>query len=156
MNDAPPAPTSLSLLEDIVAPEPVSWWPLALGWWFVIAALVLAIGAAGWLALRRWQSNAYRRAALGELDALGDDAAGVPSLLKRVALARWPRAEVAALAGQPWISFLNESAPGSFDSQSADDLIAIDYMAIDLAADRNRQLIQGARHWISNHRSPST
>ena len=149
------SPTSLSLLEDIVVPEPVSWWPLAPAWWVLFAAIALAAIAAGWIGWRRWRVNAYRRAAMKELEALDENAAGVPALLKRVALASWPRSEVASLAGDRWISFLRDASPGSFDSQTADDLLAIDYGSAELAADRQKQLINSAKSWISTHRKPS-
>ncbi|MBL4711699.1 MAG: DUF4381 domain-containing protein [Gammaproteobacteria bacterium] len=31
-------------LKDIHLPEPILWWPLAPGWWMVIALLFVAVG----------------------------------------------------------------------------------------------------------------
>ena len=155
MNDDEVAPTSLSLLQDIVVPEPVSWWPLAPALWAVLAVIFLCAVAAGWFAWRRWKTNAYRRAALRELESLSDDASGVPALLKRTALAVWPRSVIAGLSGDRWIAFLREASPNSFDNQSAEDLLVADYGSSKLTAARQQQLIQSARVWISTHTSPS-
>jgi Ca-activated chloride channel family protein len=67
--------------------------------------------------VRRRRTRRYRRLALRELHALhaqwqldGDDgafAAAVNRLLKRTALAAFPRADVAALAGADWLAFLD-------------------------------------------------
>jgi hypothetical protein len=149
-------PTSLNLLEDLVVPEPISWWPLAPAWWIIIAIIALGAGTGGWIAWRRWKAGAYRRAALRELDALSDSAKGIPALLKRVALAAWPRPEVAGLAGERWVAFLRDASPESFDEQSADDLLRIGYGAPELVADRQEQLIRSARHWITTHRGPDS
>lgn len=149
-------PTSLDLLEDLVAPGPVSWWPLAPAWWILIAIVALATGAGGWIAWRRWRADAYRRAALRELDALNDGARGVPTLLKRVALSAWPRPEVAGLAGGQWITFLRKASPESFDRQTAEDLLSIGYDSPQMVADREAQLIRSARHWITTHRGPGS
>ena len=64
---------SLDRLVDITVPEPISWWPLAPGWWVVTAIVLLAIVAALVVMVRRWRRNAYRRAALAELDSLGEN-----------------------------------------------------------------------------------
>ena len=156
MNDEELDPTSLSRLQDIIVPEPVSWWPLAPAVWVVLAVVFLCAVAVGWFGWRRWKTNAYRRAALSELDALGDDASGVAALLKRTALVVWPRSEIAGLSGDGWIAFLREASPNSFDNQSTEDLQVADYGSSELATERQQKLIQAARTWISTHTKPSS
>ena len=56
-------PASLENLSDIAVPPPVSWWPLAQGWWIVIGIAVIVIAVAVGNMWLRWQANAYRRAA---------------------------------------------------------------------------------------------
>lgn len=109
----------LSRLADIVLPPPVAWWPPAPGWWIVAAALlgVLAILVTALVARRR--RNAYRRASLAELAAIGTvadpaRAAAVSAILKRAALTAYPRAEVASLTGAGWLAFLDRTS-GSRD-----------------------------------------
>ena len=94
-------------MHDLVVPDPVTWWPLAPGWWVVLLALGLALI---WLAshsYRRWKQNAYRREALRELQTI--PASELPALVKRVCLATYPREEVAALSGEPWLEFLDQT-----------------------------------------------
>ena len=63
---------SLANLHDIVVPPPVSWWPLAWGW-YLLGALLLAALAWGLVRWRRWRlANRYRDLALAELDDLSD------------------------------------------------------------------------------------
>lgn len=87
-------PESLPL-RDIHLPTPVSWWPLADGWWLCIALLVLAGVALAWW-WRGTPSRRARHAALAELAEIeshyarqGDGLAcaqGVSRLLRRLAL----------------------------------------------------------------------
>jgi hypothetical protein len=91
----------------------VSWWPPAPGWWLLGGILLALLGVVWWLRRR----SSLRRAALAELRVLErtepDDvrlAAGVNRLLRRVALARFPRTQVAALSGRDWLQFLDARA----------------------------------------------
>ncbi len=82
-------------LRDIHLPAPVSWWPLADGWWLCFALLVLVAVALAWW-WRGAPSRRARRAALAELAAIeslygrhGDGhacAQAVSRLLRRLAL----------------------------------------------------------------------
>jgi len=146
----------LSHLADIVVPTPISWWPPALGWWILGAALLILLAALARGALRRYQGNAYRRAALAELSALAsvDNGAGlaiVSSILKRVALVSYPRPEVASLTGDAWAAFLDRTAGTSaFTKGSAAGLAeaAAGGSAIDGPA-----TLREARRWIARHRA---
>ncbi len=106
----------LAGLRDIHLPATVNWWPPAPGWWALAAALALGLALAVWLVLR-WRRGRVRRAALRELRALetayaeagdaGAFAADLSRLLRRYALQRFPRREVAGLTGQDWLRFLD-------------------------------------------------
>ena len=76
-------PGSLQNLNDIVAPAPVAWWPLAPGWYALAGILLLALFWLGFRRLRSWQQNRYRREALRALAQIAasgpvDDAAQHP------------------------------------------------------------------------------
>jgi len=97
-------------------PDPVSWWPPAPGWWLLAALLLLATSALVWTLWRRQRRRAALRAALVELDTLAgahdgldpaEFARRLSRLLRRYALARFPRREVAGLAGEDWLRFLD-------------------------------------------------
>ena len=66
-----PDPGSLDNLRDIVELPAVSWWPLAPGWWIVIALVAVIAAVNGMRAWKQWKANAYRRAALEELRSAG-------------------------------------------------------------------------------------
>ena len=119
-------------------PEPVSWWPPAPGWWVVFAIL---LGPAGWLAWRAWRRHrqtAAARAARRALNALrgdyartGDAAAfcrELSALLRRYAIARWPRQQVAGLTGADWLDFLDRhGGDGMFASGPGRQLLDAPY-----------------------------
>jgi hypothetical protein len=103
-------PASLDRLHDLALPPEVPWWPLAPGWYGVIA---IGLAAASWLAFRawkHWRSNAYRRAALQELKSL-DTPVAIAELLRRTALAIAPRPVIAELTGPAWPDWLTAQCP---------------------------------------------
>jgi len=103
-------------------PEPVSWWPPAPGWWALAALVILLAAAVTWWGLSFYRSRAAARAAKAELRQLrelfrrdGDASAfarGLSRLLRRYAIARFPRRQVAGLAGGDWLAFLDEHGGG--------------------------------------------
>lgn len=109
MNDGLP-------LRDIHLPDPVSWWPPAPGWWLLLA-LLCAAGLGAWLRRRYRARHELRRQAFSELERIenrfgqrDDERQALQELsvlLRRVALARYPRAQVASLTGQRWLRFLD-------------------------------------------------
>ena len=109
----------LGKLRDIQVPGPVSWWPPAPGWWLLGLLVLLGLTLGAWLHHRHVRDR-WRRAALAELRRIKtlEPAASVREisvLLRRVALHRYPREEVAALSGEAWLAFLDgasgEGAP---------------------------------------------
>ena len=107
-------PADLSNLHDIVLPVPVSYWPPAPGWW-ILALAMLAVAVILIVRLvARYRRNAYRRAALRELDAIGPAVDGasamhISAVLKRTALVAFPREQVAGLTGPAWLAFLDRT-----------------------------------------------
>ena len=113
-------PTAGPELRDIHVPQVSPWWPLAPGWWALLALAIAAV-IAGVIVLRR--RAAWRRrveVALGDLrDATARYAedgnvaafAGVASqLLRRVARIRDPHS--VALKGVAWRDALANLSPG--------------------------------------------
>ena len=119
----PPNPTDpLFALRDIHAPDAPGLWPPAPGWAAVCALAAVAVIAAAFITARRWRAGRARREALVHLRTLrARHEAGAPcaeiamelsTLVRRVALSRCPREEVAGLADDRWIAWLESSLPG--------------------------------------------
>src|SRR5271167_5027887 len=106
---APPSTSpALNNLHDFYQPAPPAWTPQTIGWYVLFAIIGLAFV---WMTIhwiRKWFANRYRREALRELALL--PAEQFSTLLKRTALAAWPREKVASLNGEAWLNFLNETA----------------------------------------------
>jgi len=142
-------PASLARLNDIALPPEISLWPSAPGWLLLGAALLVASGVLAVHALRRHRALRYRREALAELADLraADEPAGVPRLLKRVALCTYPRAEVASLAGADWTRFLDRTGgAGRFEAGPGQALAALTYGGDSRAAPD--ELFEAAEAWI--------
>ena len=139
----------LDLLQPVPEPQPVPWTLQTAGWfWLGLAILLAIVLAVRWL-IRRRRKNAYRREALRELKTVSNNAAEISQLIRRAALAAFPREDVAALHGDAWLSFLGETYPGPpLEGKAADTLLTAPYR--DTAADA--ELADFAHEWISRHR----
>ena len=125
-------------LRDLHLPEPAGWWPLAPGWWVVIALLLAAAAYLAWRWYRAWKHNAPRRHALRELARveaayLADRDAvmlgkQLSELLRRSMLAYAPRDEVAGLTGKAWLEWLDNglSVP-YFHTEGGKSLLTLPY-----------------------------
>ncbi len=125
-------------LRDLHLPEPISWWPLAPGWWLVIALVLFALG---WLlsqAWRKYQFHAPRRYAIRELATLESEylehrnpvtlGQKLSELLRRAMMAYAPRHEVAGLTGEAWLEWLDKDLPVPyFHTEGGKSLLQLPY-----------------------------
>ena len=63
----------LSRLNDIIAPEPITWWPLAWGWYIVIAIVLAVLGGAIYFLIKRHQTLKAKKETVNLLKALHDE-----------------------------------------------------------------------------------
>ncbi len=96
----------LSQLHDIQMPAAMGWWPLAVGWYLLIALIVLLLVFGSWF-FSRPKKRHLKREVLTLLD--NADYAGVSTLLRRVALFQYPKENVAGLQGEAWLAFLDKT-----------------------------------------------
>jgi hypothetical protein len=148
-------------LFDIPLPAAVSLWPQT--WTSRIAVALLLVGLIAvvvWFA--RWRhANRYRRAALAELDHVLRFAAEKDSvstadalalLVRRTALAIFPRETIAPLSGAAWLDFLDRSYDGHEFSQGARRALGLaPYAPYSVAAADVAPLADLVRRWIRTH-----
>jgi hypothetical protein len=109
-------------LRGLHAPPDPAPWPPAPGWWLLTVLAAALLGYAGLRSWRAWRRARRRRRILAELASLSEGCRGgsliaeVSALLKRVALSRFPHAEVAPLTGSDWLVFLDRTGgEGGFE-----------------------------------------
>jgi Tfp pilus assembly protein PilO len=112
-------PDPLAQLKDIHLPDPISWWPLAPGWYVVIALVFLLALYLGYQVYKRHRDALAKKKALALLETYQQHyekehnvpatSAHISELLRRVALVYFPREEVASLHGEAWLQFLNQT-----------------------------------------------
>lgn len=119
-------------LRDIHLPAEPSLWPLAPGWWVLVGIAVLILAFLVWQLAKKMKRRAFVRRVLAMLDtrmaAAGNNgakvAAEVSMLLRRAALTRYPKQEVASLSGEPWLGFLDRTGGNGAFSTGAGRVLA--------------------------------
>lgn len=149
----------LADLRDWHLPDPVSWWPPAPGWWLAAAAVLMALVLVKHLWLRGRHLTSLQRAAQHELIRLGRELAAtgdrrcylaeLSRLLRRLALARYPRAQVAGLTGDDWLAFLDATGgDGEFSQGVGRVLVELAYGSATEITFDPEQLAALVRRWI--------
>jgi len=109
------------LLRDIHLPDPVSWWPPAIGWWLLAGlGIVLILAVAAGLRRRARARGSAAAIATHELRQLRGAWAGhgdaqrlvqdLSTWLRRAAMSLATREQAAGLTGERWHTFLDELA----------------------------------------------
>lgn len=107
-------PDPLNSLHDIVLPAKVSAWPLATGWWILLALSLLGLGLSIFFSVYYWRKRQKRRIYLHALMALtpADNSAyytALNRLLKQTALA-YAGPAGNTLTGEAWLNYLDKLA----------------------------------------------
>jgi len=154
-----PLPDLLDRMAGLEVPAPVSYWPQTIGWAVLAALVVVAVGMWAWWQWRRWRENAYRRAALRALRTIelredDETATELALLLRRTALAAYPRRQVAGLYGREWLAFLDRTGgTTAFSDGDGQALLAAPYRRCDgKAPTRLGALPALIGAWIRDHR----
>lgn len=147
-------------LIDIPLPREVSLWPQT---WESRTAVVLLLGGlivAVWRLVHYRRVNRYRREALAELDSIGRAGPSARDalltrltlLIRRTALAAFPREQVASLAGPAWLSFLDRTYGGQEFSQGVGRLLVSGPYQQAQPDEAELRLLSGlVRRWIRGH-----
>jgi hypothetical protein len=168
MTGSIPAATSalpndlLRQLDDIKGLGAISVWPLAPGWWVLLAlcAILSAAGLVFYLRHRRWQQSWKKDAAqsLSDLEeklTVANAQATVAALsvmLRRIAMRKFSRSDCAGLQGDRWLEWLRAHDPRRFDWPRTGHLLTDAPYAPPNATvnpDEVRELIRAAGKWVN-------
>ena len=159
MADAQTTTDLVAGLVDIPLPREVSLWPQTWEARLAMGILVAAMIATLWHVVRTRRANRYRREALAELswieragEARADLLSRLALLVRRTALAAFPREQVAHLLGPAWLTFLDRSYGGREFSDGAGRLLVggpYRHLAPDEA--ELQSLVALIRRWIGGH-----
>ena len=152
----------LEQLHDIEGIDPVSPWPLAIGWWVLIAiSIIIGLGLV-WIVVcqvryrRSWRRDTHQK--LNKLESnLSETTARetviiLSEYLRRIILKRFPRKECAGLMGQAWLKWLATHDSKKFDWETKGAiLIEIPYapMNKELSIEHIKELIGAVRNWVT-------
>ncbi|WP_426409866.1 DUF4381 domain-containing protein [Bradyrhizobium ganzhouense] len=161
MAETPSASTDpVAGLIDIPLPREVSLWPQTWEARIAIVLLLAVLVATVWRFVHHRHVNRYRREALAELNRIGQAESSeraefltrLTLLVRRTALAAFPREQVASLVGSAWLSFLDRSCGGREFSQGVGRLLASGpYQQIPPNDAELKSLVVLVRRWIEVH-----
>lgn len=160
-------------LRDIHLPEPISWWPVAPGWWLLLVSLLL-IFILIFFARKIYRSKQLKRDINAELETIKQQfqttqnksqlAKALSVLLRRASITYYSHSHfngesVAGLTGEDWLAWLDKThtKPDSalaaknirFQSKLGHVLITAPYMADDSQPDYDAQaLILLCESWL--------
>jgi hypothetical protein len=147
-------------LIDVPLPHEVSLWPQTWELRAAIALLLVTAIVASWQIVHHRRVNRYRREALDELAGIASVASQSPRelamqlslLVRRTALAAFPREQVAPLAGPAWLAFLDRTADQTAFSHGVGRwLVSAPYAPSEPTGDERTALIALVHRWIRGH-----
>jgi len=154
-----PQSNPLENLRDIHLPDTISAWPPAPGWWILALLLISLLIWLGWKIWNKYQQKQLLRLSLANVIKLESDyqqhqdpqllVRQYSSLLRRVALARFPRQQVASITGSRWLEFLDNSSDTKlFDSEIGRLLLDGPYQKSSDNIDNIDTLTRAVHQWL--------
>lgn len=154
-------------LRDIHLPDPVSWWPIAPGWWLLIIT-VLITAVIIFLSRKIYRSKQLKRDIHAELDVIKQQfqktenrsqlAKSLSILLRRASISFYPAKDIAGLTGESWLAYLdntnaNPNKDKIFQSETGRTLLSAPYLPENATLDFATQgLIDLCESWLlSSH-----
>lgn len=141
-------------------PDQISIWPIAYGWWIVLALTLILLCIITILCVCYYKKTQYRRRALTIAKHISEQyqqhhdiktfTSDCNKLLKQVVLSVFPRSEVANLYGQAWIDFLkNHCSECEYTDKAIGILGESQYKPV--VDDKITYLYPFICHWIKKH-----
>ena len=141
-------------LNALYEPPPVPFTFETVGWEVLGVVLILLLLILAWLWVRSYRQNAYRRAALRQLDLYQERSWKVQDvllLLKKSAIHAYGRGLTGNLYGHDWLEFLDRSGKNVNLLQLEPEITAAVYQNKSLSPQAGHDLLVNARNWIKTH-----
>ncbi len=137
----------LQQLHDIEGLNPVSMWPLAVGYWILIG-VGIGLFVYGCLWVRYYFS--WRRKAFGKLKEIEKtlSAEELSLILRKIVLKRFKREECAGLFGEEWLLWLQKRDPKKFYWVEKGKLLLSAPYRPDRSESDIKELIRAAKRWV--------
>jgi hypothetical protein len=148
-------------LKDIQGLDPISAWPLAIGWWIIIAGLIIAailVMLFFYDQKRRslsWKSQLLKKLEIMKKTVSSENAHAIATelaeMIRRLATHRFSRKECGHLQGEAWILWLSEKDPIHYDwTKSKEILIEAPFRpsGFDVDSDLLRKTIDAVKGWV--------
>lgn len=151
------APIDLPL-RDIHLPDPVSWWPLAIGWWILLGTILVAIGLIVFYIRKYFQPTLKKKAALTlnsiqknfqEGKNAAQSLAELSAFLRKATLSQNPHANMAGIIGQEWLEVLDRSLDKPEFSQGVGRILLKGPYQPQASQEEVAALIELCRKWIA-------
>ena len=147
-------------LRDIAGLAPISWWPLATGWWIVaFISLCILIGLVVYLVKRyqylsSWRGKSYKNLSILEQELHNDNLKTcVQSLsdeIRNIAMHKQTREECASLSAEKWLQWLQNHDPKGFVwTKEGSILVEAQYAPLnDYKTEQVATLITAIKNWV--------
>lgn len=138
-------------------------WPVAWGWWAILALVILSIFIAVFIYKRHKKRSLAKKTVLRLLkqsthqQTNNKKVATVNDLLRQVCLSYYPRPMLASLHGERWYAFLDNQHPSNKDNFQAnqDDWQHALYQKDPISDDLANRLYRQVEEWITQTLPPS-
>ncbi len=145
-------------LRDIHLPDAVSWWPPAIGWWILLALIIVAIifvpklyRRITYTPLKKVAENTFKHI-VAKYNRSHDNSGFINEtsrFLRQTAMSYCGREEIAQLTGEQWVKALNNiSGQTHFNDEIKQSLLNAPYQK-NVTID-TEQLIQSVQNWLSD------
>ena len=148
----------LDQLKDIYLPPQISsWWPLAYGWWIVIAILVLMALLCLLVLRKRKKYCKYIDGVINDFKAdVGEVyvtkpkevVQGISVYLKRIAMHKFKKDDIKLLHGKAWVEYLNSKTKKEIFGGEVAEYLQNTYKPLKLTDAELESVVSASEKWI--------
>lgn len=147
-------------LRDIAGLHEISWWPLAFGWWIVVACLVIALAVGVYFLYkqfqyyRSWRGRSFRTLVQLErnldLDNLKSSLQQLSCEIRQIAMQTSSRSSCAGLTARNWLNWLQAHDPLAFHWENKGMILISDQYgpAQSYDIDQIKEIISATKAWV--------